>query len=209
MWAYAWEEKYFHLWQNSFHFKHLWTWKYRNSKSCSRFLWEWMTKHNWSNAEPAKFTTFSRCLGNRVCLEEAPEEFWKINLPAIAAGLSVSIQTYPFPARLTAQFGQEAASSLQGFYPWSSRSGESHVHPRLQHTDRSWHCRGRPLPSLPAPWRELHQPSQAEAGTLPGSWVSASLFSTWTLTHQSKRDTLFSKVPALLQRLNSMMKCSL
>lgn len=32
-------------------------------------------KHNLSNAESAEFTSFSRCLGNRVCLEEVPEEF--------------------------------------------------------------------------------------------------------------------------------------
>lgn len=34
-----------------------------------------MTKHDLNNAEPAEFTTSSRCLWNRVCLELLPEEF--------------------------------------------------------------------------------------------------------------------------------------
>lgn len=54
-----------------------------------------------------------------------------------------------------------------------------------------------PLPSLAAPWQELQQPGQAEAGTLLGSRVGASLRLTWTLTHQSRRETCFSKVPPL------------
>ena len=81
----------------------------------------------------------------------------------------------PFPGVTNSTAWAGGASFLQGFY---SGPGTSHTHlgcNMLISVDTGWWL---PLPSVPGPWQEPHQPSQAEVGTLPGAWISASLLPT-------------------------------
>lgn len=154
-----------------------------------------MTKHDLNNAEPAEFTTSSRCLWNRVCLELLPQEFWKINLQA-----EVTIISAP---KLLSWLVNSTIWARKSFVPAGILSSTFWIREVLC-PDASWHGWRLPLPLLLAPWQERHQ----RGHRLPGLESVPACFSTGTLCIMAMGCSLF-KGSTPLWRLNSMIKCCL
>lgn len=148
------------------------------------FLWERMTEHNWE-MEPA--FNFLRMSGEQGVSGRGPRGILRDKSVSQCGCCYFQHPNPPFPGVTNSIVWAGRSFFPAGLLFWT----RDVTHPGCSVLISGW-LAGGCHSSLPGPWQEPHQLTRQRVGTLPGAWISASLFPTWTLTHHSQRATLFS-----------------